>query len=178
MGLKELSGGLLPAMNEAMPHRLVPVLGEFLFEHAGAREVSVLLADYELRELRLLSPGDGEQLTLPVEGSSAGQCFIGQVVVSEPVAGGTAVLVPLSLRAERLGVLRVLFDEQPVEPGLLLGLAEVALATSYVLVACGSARMWWRLLGGLSRLASRRRCSGTCSRCGRSAPASSPSPAS
>jgi hypothetical protein len=138
VGLKELSGGLLPAMNEAMPHRLVPVLREFLFEHAGARDVSVLLADYELRELRLLSPGDGEQLTLPVEGSSAGQCFIGQVVVSEPVAGGTAVLVPLSLRAERLGVLRVLFDEQPVEPGLLLGLAEVALATSYVLVACGS----------------------------------------
>ena len=32
---------------------------------AGAREVSVLLADYELQELRLLSPGDGEQLTLP-----------------------------------------------------------------------------------------------------------------
>jgi len=95
-------------------------------------------ADYELRELRLLSPGDGEQLTLPVDGSSAGQCFIGQVVVSEPVADGIMVLVPLSLRAERLRVLRVLFDEQPVEPGLLLGLAEVALATSYVLVACGS----------------------------------------
>jgi len=56
VGLKELSGGLLPAMNEAMPHRLVPVLREFLFEHAGAREVSVLLADYELQELRLLSP--------------------------------------------------------------------------------------------------------------------------
>ncbi len=47
MGIKELSGGLLPAMNEAMPHRLVTVLREFLFEHAGAREVSVLLADYE-----------------------------------------------------------------------------------------------------------------------------------
>ncbi len=49
-------------MNEAMPHRLVPVLREFLCEHAGAREVSVLLADYELQELRLLSPGDDEQL--------------------------------------------------------------------------------------------------------------------
>ncbi len=52
-------------MNEAMPHRLVPVLREFLCEHVGAREVSVLLADYELQELRLLSPGDGEQLILP-----------------------------------------------------------------------------------------------------------------
>jgi len=82
-----------------------------------------------MRELRLLSPGAGEQLTLPVEGSSEGQCFIGQVVVSEPAVGATVVLVPLSLRAERLGVLRVLFDGQPVEPGLLLGLAEVAPAT-------------------------------------------------
>jgi len=50
LGLKELSGGLLPVMNEAMPHRLVPVLREFLCEHGGAREVSVLLADYELQE--------------------------------------------------------------------------------------------------------------------------------
>ncbi len=32
LGLKELSGGLLPVMNEAMPHRLVPVLREFLCE--------------------------------------------------------------------------------------------------------------------------------------------------
>ncbi len=56
MGLKELSGGLLPLMNEAMPHRLVPLLGEFLSEHAGAREVGVLLADYELRELRAGQP--------------------------------------------------------------------------------------------------------------------------
>lgn len=38
-----------------------------------------------MRELRLLSAGDGEQLTLPAEGSSAGQRFIGQVVVSEVV---------------------------------------------------------------------------------------------
>ncbi len=118
-----------------MPARLVPVLREFLQRHAEAREVKVLLADYELRELRQLTPRQGEQLTLPVEGTSAGECFNSQVLVSEPTEAGTTVLVPLSLRAERLGVLQVLFDE-PVADEVLRGLQEVALATSYVLVAC------------------------------------------
>ncbi len=35
-----------------------------LLEHAGAPQVRVLLADYELRRL---APGEGEQRTLPVE---------------------------------------------------------------------------------------------------------------
>ena len=55
-------------------------------------------------------------------------------------AGGaevTSVLVPLSLRAERLGVLQVIL-EGPVSAELLRGLQEVALSTAYVLVACGS----------------------------------------
>lgn len=138
MGLTDLSGGLLPELNDAMPDRLVPVLRDFLRQHAGARDAGVLLADYELRELRRLSPRDGEDLTVQVEGSSAGQCFIGQVVVSEPVGDETVVLVPLSLRAERLGVLQVVFTEQPVESELLRGLQEVALATAYVLMVCGA----------------------------------------
>lgn len=137
MGLLELSGGLLPALDEAMPGRLVPVLRSFLQRHADARDVEVLLADYELRELRQLTPRQGAPRTVPVEGTSAGECFNGQVLVSEPDESGTTVLVPLSLRAERLGVLQVLFD-QPVSAEVLRGLREVALAASYVLVACGS----------------------------------------
>lgn len=137
MGLLELSGGLLPALDEAMPGHLVPVLREFLQRHADARDVEVLLADYELLELRQLTPRQGTPLVLPVEGTSAGKCFNSQVLVSEPTKAGTSVLVPLSLRAERLGVLQVLFD-QPVPGEVLRGLREVALATSYVLVACGS----------------------------------------
>ena len=64
MALAELSGGLLPVLNEAMPARLVPVLREFLQRHGGARDVGVLLADYELRELRRLSPRDQDDLTV------------------------------------------------------------------------------------------------------------------
>ena len=137
MGLLELSGGLLPALDGAMPGRIVPVLQEFLRRHADARDVEVLLADYEMRELRQLTPGPGAQRIVPVEGTSAGECFNSQVLVSEPDETGTTVLVPLSLRAERLGVLLVRFD-QAVAPEVLQGLREVALAASYVLVACGS----------------------------------------
>ncbi|GAC1442373.1 MAG: PP2C family protein-serine/threonine phosphatase [Mycobacteriales bacterium] len=137
MGLLDHSGKLLPALNQAMPARLVPVLREFLQQHAQARDVEVLLADYEMRELRQLTPRQGAPRTLHVEGTAAGECFTNQMLVSEPAGTGTAVLVPLSLRAERLGVMQVLFD-RPVSPEMLRGLQEVALETSYVLVACGS----------------------------------------
>ncbi len=138
MALTDVTGGLLPTLNDAMPHRLVPVLREFLAEHAGADDASVLVADYELRELRRLNPRSGEALTLPGEGSDAGQSFVGQVIVSEPGSGGAVVTwVPLSLRAERLGVLEVRFGAQPAQADLLHGLQEVALTVAYVLVACG-----------------------------------------
>jgi len=47
MALRLLSRGVSGGRT-VDPDRLVPVLREFLFEHPGAREVSVLLADYEL----------------------------------------------------------------------------------------------------------------------------------
>lgn len=138
MALSDVTGVLLPTLDEAMPHRLVPVLREFLAEHAGAADVAVLVADYELRELRRLNPRPGETVSLSVEGSDAGQSFVGQVIVSEPVPGGAVLMwVPLSLRAERLGVLQVRFESQPVQADLLRGLQEIALAVAYVLVACG-----------------------------------------
>lgn len=153
-----LSGGLLALLNDAMPHRLVQVLREFLVAEVGASEVGVLLADYELLELRRLSPRDGEDLTVPVAGTAAGQCFVGQAVVAAPgtrrdtglaAEGGgdreaedddpdlMIVQVPLSLRAERLGVLQLAFA-RPVSTDLLRALQDVALTTTYVLVACGA----------------------------------------
>ena len=153
VALTRLSGALLPLLNDAMPHRVVPVLREFLIAEAGAIDVAVLLADYELRELRRLSPREGEQVTVPVAGTAAGKCFTGQSIVAAPETRGrlvrasgagpgaaayvTSVLVPLSLRAERLGVLQIVFDG-PVTTDLLRGLEQVALATTYVLVATGS----------------------------------------
>jgi hypothetical protein len=62
--LTSLSGGLLPVLNDAMPDRLVPALREFLVASAGAVDVGVLLADYELSQLR----------GSPRAGSSARSC--------------------------------------------------------------------------------------------------------
>lgn len=157
--LPSLSGSLLPLLDDAMPDRLVPVLRDFLTSRAGAGDVEVLLADYELAQLRPLVPRGERPSSIPVAGSDAGQCFVSQKVLAVPrpargstdasgrdgsggnsadaAAGVTQVLVPLSLRAERLGVLSVLFDGA-VTADLLQGLQEVALATTYVLVACGS----------------------------------------
>lgn len=138
MDLAERSGGLLSLLDEAMPHRIVPVLRDFLTEHAGADDVGVLLADYELRQLCRLTPRDENRLTVPVHGTDAGKCFDGQVVITEPGTDATVVMwVPLSLRAERLGVLELVFREQPLQSDLLRGLHEVALIFSYILVACG-----------------------------------------
>lgn len=153
--LTELSGGLLPLLDEAMPDRLMPVLREFLERSAGAVDVLLWLADYELGELRCLDPRPGDDSARTVAGTDAGRCFVSQGVVVEaptrgredgsvdgddpdPAPGGrTTVMVPVSLRAERLGVLEVVSDA-PVSGQLLRGLQEVALATAYVVVACGS----------------------------------------
>ena len=153
MRLTELVGGLLPALNDALPHRLVPVLREFLREHADARDVEVLVVDYGLSELRRLPasgdavpagthPGDGgavDDTAVGVDGTSAGSCFGEQVVVPVPEPDGLRLLVPVSLRAERIGVLDVLLPEdRPVTPDLLAGLQDVAVTTAYALVACGA----------------------------------------
>ncbi|MFC3688748.1 PP2C family protein-serine/threonine phosphatase [Aquipuribacter hungaricus] len=154
--LTRLSGGLLPLLDAAMPGNITAVLRRFLVEHAGASDAGILLADYELSQLRRLSPRPGETEKVPVTGSIEGQCFVAQSLLVDPgrtgrtaldrpggPAGGAAgadetlVLVPLSLRAERLGVLQVAF-QGPVSAGLLRGLQEVALATTYTLVVCGS----------------------------------------
>lgn len=152
--LTRLSGGLLPLLDAALPGSVTAVLRQFLVDHAGAEDASVLLADYELSLLRRLSPRPGETGTVPVTGSIEGRCFVGQSLLVDPGLGDgraadrpggaagagddeTLVLVPLSLRDERLGVLQVTVDGA-VTADLLRGLQEVALAVSYTLVVCSS----------------------------------------
>jgi len=62
VGLAELPGGLLPAVNEAMPRWLVALLG-VLREHAGARQVRVAAGG--LRAASASSTGPSEGLRRP-----------------------------------------------------------------------------------------------------------------
>ena len=138
MALTEQVGTLLPALDGAFPTDLVDVLTSFLHEHAGADEVDLLLADYDLEilvRIRRDEPAASTQTT-PVSGSAAGRAFTSQATVVRPAGGTVVVYVPVSLRAERLGVLRVRLPE-PVEPGTVAGLQQVATVVGYVIFAAG-----------------------------------------
>jgi len=131
--LTELVGRLLPALDEAFPTDLVEVLARFLRDHAGAESVDLLLADYEMEQLvrvRGDEPAASEQ-AMAVSGTPAGRAFSTQSVVVVPEGPLTAVHVPMSLRAERLGVLRVRLDGGAPRD-VVEGLLQVATVAAYV----------------------------------------------
>jgi serine phosphatase RsbU (regulator of sigma subunit) len=131
--LTELVGRLLPALDEAFPTDLVEVLARFLRDHAGAESVDLLLADYEMEQLvrvRRDEPAASAQ-SMAVSATPAGRAFSTQSVVVVPEGPLTAVHVPMSLRAERLGVLRVRLDGG-APPDVVEGLLQVATVAAYV----------------------------------------------
>lgn len=138
MALTDLVGTLLPALDGAFPTDLVDVLASFLRTHAAADEVDLLLADYELEILVRVRRDEPEESTqaLPVNGTDAGRAFSTQAAVVQAETGGLVVHLPISLRAERLGVLRVRLPE-PVLPETLAGLRQVTTVVAYVIFAAG-----------------------------------------
>jgi Stage II sporulation protein E (SpoIIE) len=138
MALTDLVGTLLPALDRAFPTDLVDVLTSFLRTHAAADEVDLLLADYDLEILvrvRRDEPAESTQ-ALPVKGTDAGSAFSTQAAVVQAESGSVVIHLPISLRAERLGVLRVRLPE-PVPPGTLAGLQQVTTVIAYVIFAAG-----------------------------------------
>jgi serine phosphatase RsbU (regulator of sigma subunit) len=136
--LTALVGELMPALDQAFPTDLVDVLAGFLEEHAGATRVELLLADYDL-DLLVCVHRDEPALSVrkvPVEGSEAGRAYLSQQPVLVAEDDGTTVLVPVSLRAEQLGVLHAhLPGEAP--DATVEGLRQVATAVAYVIFAAG-----------------------------------------
>ena len=138
MALTDLVGRLLPALDAAFPTDLVGVLAGFLAEHAGADSVELLLADYDLEQLvrvRWDEPAASAH-SVPVVGTPAGEAYTTQQVVAVPTGGLTTVHVPVSLRAERLGVLEVRLSGS-TPPDVLEGLLQVATVTAYVVFGAG-----------------------------------------
>ena len=138
MALTDLVGTLLPALDGAFPTDLVRVLSTFLRQHADAEEVDLLLADYDLEILVRVRVDEPEASTrsMPVSGTDAGRAFSTQATVVVEEGTGLLVHVPISLRAERLGVLVVRLPE-PVPPATLTGLQQVATVVAYVVFAAG-----------------------------------------
>lgn len=138
MVLTEKVGTLLPMLDVAFPTDLVGVLTSFMAENAAASEVELLLADYDLEilvRIRQDEPATSTQ-TVSVNGTDAGRAFSTQAAVTRAEDHSLVVYVPISLRAERLGVLRVRLPE-PVPAEAVSGLQQVATVVAYVIFAAG-----------------------------------------
>ena len=118
---------LLRDAQTAAPEDVVATLLEGA-RSLGGRDLVLYLIDYEQQVLQpnpdLLADG---QPILPasVLGTMAGRCFATQVLLEAPVDGGVNVWVPVTERAQRLGVLALTvdaLDEQGCEFAEELGL--------------------------------------------------------
>lgn len=135
--LRGMVGLLLPRLNAAFPTAVLAELVGFLTAEAGATSVRLWLADYDEAVLAALGgPGGTEPAEVVDLGHGGpGEAFAAQQVVTTTDATGITVHLPVSLRAERLGVLTVGLGHSvgPVEARADPALAEVALTMAYVL---------------------------------------------
>lgn len=138
MSLQERVGELLPLLDAAFPAHLVDVLDRFLAEVIEAQAVELLLADYDLGELRSLSSHHEDGLTVErrdrIDDSDAGDAYLAQAVVTVPEGSTLHVYLPISVRDERLGVLGVRLP-QPLSADTVKGLATAADILGYVVLA-------------------------------------------
>jgi serine phosphatase RsbU (regulator of sigma subunit) len=129
-------GSLLSALNAAPPYELTGTLHGWLAAAINARSCTVLLADYEESSLEPL-PGPSPSSTLgsqQVDGSAAGLAYREQRVVDIALGDGDVVLfLPITQRAERVGVLEV---RLPSADALVRDqLADAAHVLAYVVLA-------------------------------------------
>jgi Stage II sporulation protein E (SpoIIE) len=136
MHATDLIGRLLSALDDASPTAVVDVVDHVLHEAFGARRCEVLLIDYELETLTPL-PCEGRPHgdRAPVEGPDAGDAFRTQEIVQVSSPAGTRVFVPLTLRAEQLGVLEIELPAAASAHDLLPELAHVGACVAHVLRA-------------------------------------------
>lgn len=107
----ELCQAVLAALEEARPDAMLPVLRPLLAEHLQARDVRMLLANYELTALRPIQTPDNDET---MSAGPAGHCFVSQDVTTAPApGGGTAVWLPVTVRGDRIGVLQLTLPAEP-----------------------------------------------------------------
>ena len=130
-----LVGSLVRALDAAPPYLLAEVLHSFLSSAVGARSSTVLLADYEERVLEpvpgaISSPTLGAQR---VDSSAAGRAYREQRPIQIATDSGLTLYLPITQRAERIGILEVGLSAAGSEVREHLG--EVASVLAYVIAA-------------------------------------------
>jgi serine phosphatase RsbU (regulator of sigma subunit) len=138
---RALLGTLVQELDRAAPTELVDTCGQWLSRCVEASGCELLLADYSETFLVPVSEADlSDERECRVDSGPAGVVYRTQrrVRVELPgsppgQAGSVRVYLPVSMRAERLGVLVVTLPGASAEPIVDEVLQEVALVLAYVL---------------------------------------------
>ena len=119
-------------LRSAPPNALVETARRLLGDRAGARDVTLFLADYGLRVLRPVAPPPGTNEPLSAYDGPAGRAFTLQTPVVEPPQDGSAgVHVPVTVRGDRLGVLSARLPAAGAGAAGVRALAEFATALGH-----------------------------------------------
>jgi serine phosphatase RsbU (regulator of sigma subunit) len=158
------------ALRDAAPHRLVEALRLALTTLYGAESVELLLVDYGLTVLQPVCGAPRPAAGVALHNTAAGRAFGSQQAFAEDAPDGRARLhLPVTVRGDRLGVLRLTVPAGSCDTAALAELADVAeVLGREVLVAerdtdlylqarrrsrlTLAAEMQWRLLPGHSRV--------------------------
>lgn len=157
----ELQITVLRALDQARPDAALAVLRPLLAQHLEVRQVELLLANYQLTELRSIRNPDDRVVHLD---TPAGEALRTQRPVTLRVNQEAAVYLPVSIRGDRLGVLELTLPAEPT-PAVLEELGQLATVIAYALQAAArqsdavhraarpqrltlAAEMQWQLLPG------------------------------
>src|SRR4051812_45913283 len=118
-------GELLAAVEDAAPVAAADVVGRYLGDKLGAREVSFLIADFSGRALIRLGHVVGVEVPraqgretaerVPLDGSPHGRALASQTVEVDVGVDGARVFAPVTNRGEAIGVLELGLSEAPDE---------------------------------------------------------------
>ncbi|WP_395570351.1 PP2C family protein-serine/threonine phosphatase [Streptomyces sp. BK79] len=120
-------------LRAAAPHALVATADRLLAEGAGARETTVLLADYGLTVLQPVSHLPHTGPAVSAHDGPAGRAFTDQSPVVEVLRESDDHLVhlPITVRGDRVGVLSVRLPARAADPETVLRLADFAAALGH-----------------------------------------------
>jgi serine phosphatase RsbU (regulator of sigma subunit) len=125
---------LLRELDTQPPFVLLDVLRAYLGNLLQAQGAELWLTDYAQEAmLRWTPPDEADGECMPILEGGRGTAFVEQRASSTEVPGGTCVHVPVTIRAERLGVLEVLLPDRPGTSEMRL-IADAATVVAYVLL--------------------------------------------
>ncbi|MCU4183028.1 SpoIIE family protein phosphatase [Acidiferrimicrobium sp. IK] len=137
VAIRELVGRLLPALDLAFPTAVLREVTDFLTETVRAEHVSLWLADYDQDLLGGLSGPEGVDIDerVAVGDSPIGEAYATQRTITVRDSGRLWVNTPITLRGDRIGVLRVGCPDGAVtDPeDFQAALGDIALTLAYVL---------------------------------------------